>query len=71
MGLGMGTGVGVEVVVVFEFRTRLLLGEVVVFDFFELDHFGRVEGLWDLDAVLQMQWERVVVVVLGVYDGLV
>lgn len=48
----MGTGVGVEVVVVFEFRARLLLGEVVVFDFFELDHFGFVEGLGSLSPML-------------------
>lgn len=47
------TRVGVEVVVVFQLRPRLLLGEVVVFDFFELDHFGcGCEGLWALDAVL-------------------
>ena len=43
-GTGIGTSVGIEVVVVLDFRARLLLGEVVVFDFFELDHFRIVEG---------------------------
>ena len=44
-GGGKGsTGVGVEVVVfIFGFWARLFLREVVVFDFFELDHFE----LWE------------------------
>lgn len=47
-GRGMGTGVGEKVVVVVEFRAWLLLGEVVVFDFFELDHFGFERELMEL-----------------------
>lgn len=44
----MGTGVGEKVVVVVEFRAWLLLGEVVVFDFFELDHFECERELMEL-----------------------
>ena len=38
--VGICTGVGVEVVVVFGFGAWLCLGEVVIFNFFKLDHLG-------------------------------
>jgi len=71
---GGRAGVGVEVVVVGsgEFRARLLLGEVVVFDFFELDHFGRMWGRFVGLAVLAVGVKgEAVTAALGVDDRLV
>ena len=71
-GEGKGTGVGVEVVVVFGFGTGLFLGEVVVFDFFELDHFGRMWGRFVGLAVLAVGVKgEAVTAALGVDDRLV